>query len=312
VREEISHVLSKALSPSLAHWAGRYAEVGRRNMYLWKWCRQGVEVTTLPCVAAELRDEVCDTKVQGVMLDVLLDDVAARKGDGELLEKLLSLPFGGRGGGFSEFPPQDRAYAEFTVDVWREIQARAAGFPRYAEFARLLRYDYIQLFNVMRYSHLVNDNLALLNLAEHDLYTPHNMHMMVSATLDLMCSPDFDAGEVGKVRDAVWNAQCMGRIGNLVTTWERELAEGDFTSGVYASALGSGDLTPGDLEAGDRERIRSGILAGEHEARFLRRWQQHRRYLLSQVPRIRSFDLAQLVRGLERLICLHLGSRGYK
>jgi hypothetical protein len=300
------------LSPRLEHWVARYARVGERNTYLWKWCRQGVEITMLPCVRPELRDEVGDTRVLGVMLDVLLDDVADRKGDEELLEKLLSLSFDGPAPDLSTVPADQREYAALTLDVWEEIKARAARFPCYGQYARVLRYDYLQLFNVMRYSHLVNGNLSLLNMAEHDLYTPHNMHMIVSSTLDLMCSPDFDADELGTLRDLIWNGQCMGRVGNLVTTWERELADGDYSSGVYAHALAGGDVTLAQLRNNDRERIRRGIVDGGHEAFFLERWHQHRRYLLSKAGRIRSFDFGRYVQGLERLICIHLGSRGYK
>ena len=312
IHREISHVLTKQLSPTLEHWAQGYARVGKRNHYLWKWARQGVEVTMLPCVAPELRDHVCDTKVLGVVLDVLLDDVADQNGDDALLEPLLSLPLGGPLPTFDTAPPAQQAYARFTVEVWQTIQARAGTYPRYQEFADVLRYDYLQLFNTMRYSHLLNRNLALLNLTEHDLYLPHNMHMMVSSTLDLMASPSFDVSEVGIVREAVWHAQCMGRIGNLTTTWERELGEGDYTSGVYARALAQGDLTVAHLRAGDREQIRKAIRDGQHEAYFLERWQEHRKSILARRPRLKSFDLGELVTGLQRLICLHLGSRGYK
>ena len=309
---EIGHVMTKQLSPTLESWANRYSQVGRRNHYLWKWARCGVEVTTLPCVAPELRDEVCDTKVLGVILDVLLDDVADQNGDQELLRPLLNLPLGGGLPDLTHLPEDQQAYARFTAEVWQEINARARRYPCHHRYADLLAYDYLQLFNTMRYSHLLNRNLALLNLTEHDLYLPHNMHIMVSSTLDLMCSPDFDHDEVGRLREAVWHAQCMGRIGNLVTTWERELGEGDYTSAVYARALAHGDLTLAQLGAGDRERIRAAIRDGRHEAHFLRRWQEHRESLLARRSQLHSFDLGELVAGFQRLICLHLGSRGYK
>jgi hypothetical protein len=312
VQQEIACVLDKTLSPALTHWVNEYAKVGHRNIYLWKWCRQGVEVTTLPCVSADLVDNVCDTKVLGVVLDVLLDDIADRKGDDELLKRLTSLTIDGPRPTFADYPADKRAYAEVTVAVWNEIISRARRYPLFDQYAEVLDYDYAQLFNVMRYSHLANEHIELLNLAEHNLYTPHNMHMIISSTLDLMCSPNFDRNEWGKVRDAAWNAQCMGRIGNLTTTWERELGDADYSSGVYASALASGDLTLDQLKAGNREEIKRAIVAGGHEIVFLKRWQEHRRYLLSRVPHIQSFDLGKLVVGLERLICLHLGSRGYK
>jgi len=314
IQREIALALTKHLSPALEYWSTRYAAVGYRqnHYYLWRWARQGVEVTMLSSVTPKLRNEVCDTKVLGVMLDVLVDDVADRNGNEALLECLLNLPVRDDLPDLHGFSVEEQAYAQLVLELWREIHARAHCYPRYEEFAAVLRYDYMQLFNTMRYSHLLNRNPALLNVVEHDLYLPHNMHMMVSATLDLMCSPFFDAAEIGHVREAAWLGQCMGRIGNLTTTWERELGEGDFTSGVYARALMQGDLTLAQLRQVDREAIRAAIVEGQHESYFLARWQEHRRAILAKRPQVKSVDLNQLVFGLQRLICLHMGSRGYK
>jgi len=312
IRREISGVLGRELSTELQRWVDKYGRVGQRDPYLWKWCCCGVEVTSLACVRSGMCEEVRDTKVLGVMLDVLMDDVADEHGDIVLLEHLLNVPYGCPQTELSQFSTDDQAYIQFTMEVWEEIQRRVRKYPRFDEFADVLRYDYLQLFNTMRYAHLLNGDPALLNLAEHDLYLPHNMHMMVSATVDLMCSPRFDRAELGLLREAVWHAQCMGRIGNLVTTWQRELAEGDYTSGVFASAISQGDLTLEDLLTGDRDRIEAAIQEGGHEGSFLRRWQTHRQHLESMQQKLRSVDLQPLVEGLERLIRLHLGSRGNK
>src|SRR5688500_1423074 len=81
IKAEIAHVLHKQLSSDLLRWVDGYAQVGKRSPYLWKWARQGVEVTALSCVDPALFDFACDTKVLGVVLAVLLDDIADRKGD---------------------------------------------------------------------------------------------------------------------------------------------------------------------------------------------------------------------------------------
>jgi hypothetical protein len=309
---EISGVLALELSSELQGWAKRYADVGHRDPFLWNWARRGVEVTTLSSVDPSLRDLVCDTRVLGIMLDVMLDDIADNQKDLRFLEHLLGvLEFGGRFNPAS-IAPQQRLYARFTVDLWREIQDRARRFPRHDEFAELLRFDYRQLFNVMRYSRLLDEYPEMQNLVEHDLYTPHNMHMMISATMDLMCSPEFDRSELGILREAVWRAQCMGRIGNLVTTWQREIGENDFSSGVFARALACGDLSVGDLADTNRTHLESVIVRQKHEEYFLERWQVLRREILSLQARCHSVNLAALASGLERLICLHLGSRGKK
>jgi hypothetical protein len=312
MEEEIGTVMAVKLSDELKRWAEGYGRVGHRNPFLWNWCRRGVEVTMLSCVEASLADAVCDTRVLGIMLDVLLDDIADHQKDLAFLEQLLGVFESGARPAEDAFAPHQRAYAGFTLDVWEEIQRRVRAFPRYAEFAELLRFDYRQLFNVMRYSRLLNEYPEMFNLVEHDLYTPHNMHMMISATMDLMCSPAFDRSELAILREVVWRAQCMGRIGNLVTTWQREIGEEDFTSGVFARAISCGDLAVRDLWSGNRTYIEMVIKREQHEEFFLRRWQTYRREILSLRTRSGSVNVTELVAGLQKLICLHLGSRGKK
>jgi hypothetical protein len=312
IENEIASVLALKLSRPLAGWVAGYAQVGHRDPFLWTWARRGVEITRLTCVEGSLEDEVGDTKVLGVMLDVMLDDVADHQKDLAFLEHLLHLLETGGQEVSKTLLPHQRAYARFTIDIWSEIQRRIRAFPRHAEFAELLQFDYRQLFNVMRFSRLMDEYPEMFNLVEHDLYLPHNMHMMVSATMDMMCSPRFDRTEMGIVREAVWRGQCMGRIGNMTTTWQREIGEDDFTSGVFARALGCGDLKISDLWSGNREYIESVIRGRKHEEHFLERWQIYRREILALASRCRSVNLNSLVDGLQRLICLHLGSRGKK
>jgi hypothetical protein len=312
IQAEIQHVLEMRLSDELSGWITDYAQVGNRAPYLWNWCRRAVELTTLPCVESRRFDEICDTKVLGVMLDVLWDDVADQSDNVRFLECLLAIPFSGSHDGMGALTPAERAYAEFTRRVWAEIESRASQYPRYTEFEDLWRFDYHQLASVMRYSQLLYKRPELLNLAEHDVYTPHNMHIMICSTFDLMCSPDFNSLELGKLREVIWHAQWMGRIGNLVTTWRRELDEGDFTSGVYASAVSRGHVDIVDLIDRKLDMIEAAIQEAEDEEVFLERWQEHRRFLRSRVATFRAFDLEVLIRGLERLFCLHLGSRGQK
>jgi hypothetical protein len=309
---EIASVMEIKLNDGLQPWVDGYAQVGHRNPFLWNWCRRGVEVTMLSCVEPSLQDDVCDARVLGIMLDVLLDDIADHLKDLAFLEQLLGLMETGVRPEASAFAPHQQAYAAFTMDVWDEIQRRIKQFPRYQEFAELLRFDYRQLFNVMRYSRLLNEYPEMYNLVEHDLYTPHNMHMMISATMDLMCSPAFDRSELAILREIVWRAQCMGRIGNLVTTWQREIGENDFTSGVFARAISCGDLSVSDLRSSNRAHLETVIKQQEHEEYFLRRWQTYRREILALRARSRTVNFTKLVSGLQRLICLHLGSRGKK
>jgi hypothetical protein len=185
-----------------------------------------------------------------------------------------------------------------------------ATYPGYAEYEPVLRYDLQQFQNTMRYSHLVNERPYLLNVAEHDLYTSHNMMIISFATLDLMCSPRFSRPDVGALREAIWHAQCMGRNGNLLSTWRRELANRDFTSGVFARAIMEGDLTHDALAHGDLAQIEAVIRDRGHEAYFFKKWLEHRRHCHACARRITSLEMRGVLEGHDRFLAMHLASEG--
>jgi hypothetical protein len=204
----------------------------------------------------------------------------------------------------------ERRHAEIARAFWAEYLDRIKSYPAYETYEPVLRFDLLQSFNTMRYSHLVNSRPYLLNMAEHDLYTPHNMMQTSFATLDLMCAPRFPLAEVGALREAVYHAQCMGRIGNLLSTWRRELANRDFTSGVFARAMMEGDLTFDELEHGDLAELEARIRAHGHEAYFFGKWLEHRDCCHALATRIGGLDLRAMLEAHDRFFAIYLASQG--
>jgi hypothetical protein len=307
---ERAQVYARQLSSDVRRWVTAYEEVGSRDVYLWQWCTHGVELTTLPCVVPELRAHVCDTKMLSIVLCVLLDDVADQHGNSYLLDALLEMTCWGTSGSVVGLNAVEQRHAQITRALWAEYLERISGYPCYETFEPVLRYDLLQFFNTMRYSHLVNGRPYLLNMVEHDLYTSHNMMMVSFATLDLMCGPGFPQAEVGTLREAIWHAQCMGRIGNLLSTWRRELANRDFTSGVFARAIMEGDLTLDELEHGKLAGLEAIIRNCGHEAYFFRKWLEHRERCHARARRVRSLDLRAVLDAHDRFFAMHLGSQG--
>jgi hypothetical protein len=311
LEREREKIRETRLRPDVRTWVDEYSRLGRRPMYLWQWCQRGVQAVTLPCVPPEMRGPLCDAKVLAGMLNVLLDDVTDQQRNGDLLKELLRISAGGTPD-LTAFDTVDREYGEFTFRVWREFWARVEEYPCFHVFRDLLCYDLEQLFNTVRYSELVNRNLCLLNLVEHDLYSPHGMMITAFATMDLMCAPGFRIEELGRLRQTLWHAEWMARIGNLVTTWQREIADGDFTSGVFARAVVHGELGIDDLVPAQAERIRSVIAHGDYEGHYLRRWRYHRRQIRRMRPVLSCVDVDAIIRGLQRLLQMELASRGSK
>ncbi len=309
-QDDQQQVLAQQFSPFIERWISQYATVGTRDVYLWRWCLHGLNLTTLPSVTPELRASVCDAKLLSIILCVLLDDVADQHGGGALLDALLEMASCGVAPSWNKLSDAEKKHGHVTRAVWDAYWQRVCTYPYYAVYEPVLRYDLLQFFNTMRYSHLVNGRPYLLNLAEHDVYTPHNMMMISFATLDLMCSPGFPQSEVGALREMVWHAQCMGRIGNLLSTWQREVADRDFTSGVFARALVSGDVTLESLAHGDARELESAVRRGNHEAYFLEKWFEHRRSCHALASHVHGCDLTPVLEGHDRFFAMHLGSRG--
>jgi hypothetical protein len=308
--EERDLIHSMSLSPAIAEWAAQYARVGSRGEYLWKWCERGARLTTLPSVASHLMGHICETKVLSIMLCVLLDDVADGHGSERFLDALLKIVDDPRPSVAGKLARRNRLYADTVRKLAQTYYDRLSKYPCHDVYRDLLRFDQSQFFNALKYSHLLNESPGLLNVIEHDLYLPHNMHMMSFATLDLMCSPGFSGNELGKLREAVWHTQCMGRIGNLLSSWQRECRCHDYTSGVFARAVETGDLSLEQLFSGDQQTIEAAIAAGGHERYFFDRWRHHRRCYKSLAAQIESIDLSSTLAAHDSFLRMHLASRG--
>jgi hypothetical protein len=309
--EAVSEIKSIQFSPYLQRWVEDYEKVGQRGRFLWQWCMKGLNLTTLPCVATKLREHVIETKMLSILYGTLIDDIADREQDREMLEMAIRL-------GTDEWlmdrlalwSGRRREYLETIARFWEELWSRCETYPRFGEFESLLRFDNQQSLNAMRYALLVNQSPSVLNDIEHDLYQPHNMQIIFMASVDLCGSLNFDVNELGVAREIFWHAQRMGRIGNMLTTWEREVLDRDFTSGVFAHSLARGILAPSDLRSLPAYEIMSMLEGAECHAHFIRDWRQNRDEIARKIKQVHSCDLKSYLQGFERLIILHLASRG--
>lgn len=313
--EELSSIVSDIkqvqFSPYLQDWIKAYESVGQRGRFLWQWCLKGVRLTTLPNVDPALRDHVIETKMLSIFFGTLIDDIADREQDREMLQMAVGAP--------SEYWPVERlelwngrrrAYLEMISGLWTELWNRCKTYPRFEAFEQLLKFDNDQILNAMRYALLANQCPGMLNVVEHDLYQPNNMQIMFMGTLDLCASPDFNQDELGITREVFWHAQRMGRIGNMITTWEREVLDRDFTSGIFAFAVHRGFLSASDLRSLPAHEIMSLLEEHDCQEHFIREWKHHRNQMERKARRVRSIDLIPYLRAFEALIKLHLGSRG--
>ncbi len=309
-RPETRQIRTFPFSDFERRWMRGYRRVGKRDLYLWRWTGCAVDWLTLSCVDQALRRNVCETKFLAAMFNVLLDDLIDERHDAQAMRDVMRLMSDDNAA--ADVVGRLGQYGQFTREVWTEIWQRAARYPRFNEFRRLLLYDFRQLGNTVDYSELLYRHPSIINQTEHDLYSPHGMMVACAATLDLMCSPGFEVDDLGRLREVLWHANSMARIGNLMSTWEREIGDDDFSSGMFAHAVSEGWLQPGDLSSANRVRIEAAVRDSGGEREYVERWNRHRERLLQMGDRVRSVSVALLAEGLDRLFVSEQVSRGKK
>jgi hypothetical protein len=302
------------LPPSVSRHVAAYEEaVGDRNPFLWKWVYNLFDEFTLPTVADSASRTVKGTKLLLTLYVTTVDDVAERRGDRRTLERARQIPFGPASGGDGA-AGEDAELLAFLRRLWGTLEDRIEAAPRREEFGDLFRYDLRQVLNAVDYSMVVNDYREMANLAEVERYDAHNMVLYPYVCVDLMHSPSFGRADLRTLRSLLWELQAMARIGNWVSTWERELAEGDCSSGVVVRAIERGVVDPGEIGSDDvdPEALADRIRRNEIEADVLEEWDRSRRVAETYADRIDSFDATRLIDGMEVVLRHHLASDGLK
>ena len=182
-----------------------------------------------------------------------------------------------------KFRKEELCYLNLIKTIWKFINKEIKKYPRYKDFKDIFIYDYKQFFNSMEYSYLIHKNPYLANKTEYYLFLPANMHSVISNTFDLMCSTKFDLRELGMIREVIWYLQKMLRIGNCISTWDREVKENDFTSGVFVYAIDAGFINHDYLKNKDKLEIIKKIRKSKIEKELLKEWE-------SCYFRIKEFD----------------------
>ncbi|MFP9192413.1 hypothetical protein [Natronosalvus vescus] len=289
---------------------------GERDRFLWQWLYYVFPTIELSCVEPDASQQVREVKFLASMYVVVLDDLAEAAKDQRTFQEASKIPFDHLEPDIDD-PAVDADRVAFAVAVWERVMATLESAPRGSTFEDVFLFDIAQTHTAIEYSALVNRHLELATVESITAYDSYNMMLFTYADIDLCFGPAFDRNEIGSLRRITRRAQMMARIGNWVTTWERELREGDYSSGVVIAALEDGVVSREQVRAcGDdaetTEACIDAIADAGIESRFLHQWDTHYQEIKRLAPALESVDVDALLGGLETLLECHLVSRGHK
>lgn len=286
-----------------------------RPPFMWKWVHRLAPQNTLPCVDTQFRESVPVDKTITILFITLLDDILEKSGDRETFNEISKIPFDAQTAD-PHAPSVDTEYVMFSRKVWQTLRERIESAPNYDMYRELFEFDMKQAINSIEYADLAIRRPELATMDDLERYESHNMAMFAYADIDLMHSSVDMQADLSTLRKAIWTAQLMSRIGNWVSTWEREIREGDYCSGPVLYALESGIISRSELRSPnvDSDSIDSMVdRIKQHgvEKRFLTRWEQHHRELKAYNEEL-TVDLGAFIDGTEEVLRYHLASTGLK
>lgn len=311
IRKEIEEMQEIKIPPELQKWVKEYEKVGKRKNFIWKWAYRVAQIITFPGVPRRYQRSLSKTKFLMIMFIVLLDDVSDEMQNKKLLDEILKIPFEENYIKTSQLSQKEKRYLDFTIEIWHFIQKIIRGYPYYQKFRSILEYDTRQLLNGTRYAYLVNQNLYLANEIEYQIYLSYNTPVLLNYMIDLTCLPKFDVKNLWSVRKIAWYAQLMTRIDNWISTWEREIEEDDFTSGVFVYALENNIVEVEMLRQNRSEEIVEKIKKSKTEEYFLKQWEKFYNEMSNLIKKNKSIDGKEILEMVEELAILHLVSKGF-
>ena len=282
-----------------------------RDRFLWQWIYSLFPEFTVSSVADDHAAHVRTQKTVLTMYVTVIDDLLETHGDRATFREACKC----HRARLQPDPDRDDVDAEklaFVRRVWERFEAGLADAPHREAFGDVFAYDLDQTMNAVEYSAVLSDTPEMANLTGARRYDSHNMVLFAYTDVDLMYSPSFDLGDFGALRDLLWDLQELARIGNWVTTWEREIVEGDYSAGVVVTALQEGVVTPADLRTQTPETLVERIRDAGVEEQFCRRWTELYRSVVDREYDTHSVDLDALAAGMETVYEYHLATRGLK
>lgn len=272
IEREIKKVQEVKLPPELEKWVKVYKKAGgERDDMIWQFVYLVIRDIS-PFINYNKNYKKTNTELKFLfsMFVVIIDDIADKEKNNKLFNEITkSIFFNSKDGNNKEL----NKISLFAIDIYRHIYKQIKQFPLFGNYENLLEFEIVQIFNSMKYSIIVNKYPFVINELEFWNYFPCSMQIMLYYIIELMCVTSKHSEEyLQRSREIILIIQKMGRMGNCLSTWRRELNEKDFTSLVFFVAVEKGIIKIEDIGNIELINLRKKIEKLGVESDILTRW----------------------------------------
>lgn len=271
-----------------------------RTDYFWKWIQVAFQIQTFR-IPSEHFIASNSLKCRSAAIAIILDDICDNANDQALFESCLdSLR------GVNTKSPTD--LHTMLQQNWAAVREALALSPNYALLRNDIEQAYGMLVDGFRYGLAVLEKQCT-PLDGSDLLEniAHTTHVYLAGLIDLLFVPGLRFHQIENCKRVFIATQKMAQIGNWVATWEREIKQGDFTSGVAWLAREKGliDASEGNLDILIQRIKQSGI-----ERHFLEQWDVLRQACYQIGEQNNNLFTKDYVDGFSIILAMQLAGRG--
>ncbi len=300
------------LPRNLNEFIEKYEKIGgERKAFLWKWVYQNLHYYTLSSVPSSEKENVITLKTLLTIFVAIFDDIADVDKDVTAIYELQKVPHHVEQVDMSTISEKNRPLFALSLDIWRYFITEIREYPRFFYFEDMFFFDVKQMINSFLYACIVNKNPSLMSYSESDNYGSHNMMMMIYCDVDMIASENIKYEEVPRLREIFWRGQKMGRIGNWLTTWKREIKDNDFSSGIFAYHAVNHEF-PLSMAFQHKKAIEHSIDNSGVEEHFFSEWRRYYTEIETLGQSVHSVDVDHYLFALENLLQNHILSSGLK
>lgn len=224
------------------------SQYAHRTFYTWQMTQAGFQLTSLNLSDADFFQSN-SLKCLASFISVVLDDICDLGRDRAVFDKCVLALEG-------KIDPDKVELCQFIADTWSVVQSTIQQAPNYLLLKNLLEEAYEEWIRSFRYSLWLQESFRLDEKWEKRLEgIAHTSLLYLAGLIDLLYVPNLSIHQASSAAQVFLRTQKMVQLANWGTTWRRELAQRDFTSGIFSMALENGWIEINDLENESLDKI---------------------------------------------------------